>query len=759
MIRNRILAALLALPLAACAVEDSDASLKENTGDIDTLSSADVKAALSGVPGAQVLGTHEDGVVPFMVRGDFGSAGQSLRGLTARDASARVGDALHRIAPVFRLRAADLVVKRVSVDEQGHTHIRYAQTKNGLPVVGHELIVHVDQDGRIYAANGSARDGELVASTARISGEAARAAALDNTVGRRLASEGEARLVYVRSEKDSRLKLAFEVVVTGEGAELPIRDHVFVNALSGAVESVVSDIHSAQNRAVYSANNGTSLPGTLKRSEGGAVTGDAHVDDNYGHLGTTYQCYFQNFGRDSYNNAGAQLRSTVHYSTSYTNAFWNGTQMVYGDSNGVDAAPLGKSLDVTVHELTHAVTSSESNLTYANESGALNEGMSDIFGAYCESWTKAWVMDAPIWMVGDDVWTPNTPGDALRYMGNPTQDGSSTDYYPERYTGSADNGGVHWNSGIANLAFKLLSTGGTHPRGKTAVNVTGIGIQKAGAIFYKANVDLMTASTTFAQAKTYTEQAAEQLYGAAAAEKAAVTQAWEAVGVGGNVPPPPPPCTTSVALSNGVTVTGISAAAGAWSCTYTLAVPAGSTNLAFNLSGGTGDGDMYVKFGAEPTSSSYDCRPYTGGNAETCTFAAPQAGTYYVKINGYSAASGMSLKGSYTAGSGGGGNVLTSGVETAQYSGASSSWTCFTLQVPAGKSSVVFSQTGKTGTTGDADLYVRFGAQPTATTYNCRPYLNGNTESCTINAPSAGTWYACSNGYSAYTAVTMKGTY
>ena len=757
MVRNRILAALLALPLAACAVEGSDESQKETTGDVDTLSSSDVKAALSVIPGAQVLGTHEDGVVPFMVRGDFGAAAQSLRGLSARDASASVSDALQRIAPIFRLQAADLLVKSARVDEQGHTHIRYAQTKNGLQVVGGELIVHVDQDGRIYAANGSARDGLAVPAVARISGDAARIAALESTVGRRLATEGDARLVYVRSDKDSRLKLAYEVVVTGEGRDLPIREHVFVNALSGAVESTFSDIHAAQNRAVYSANNGTSLPGSLKRSEGGALTGDSHVDENYAHLGTTYQCYSVNFGRDSFNNAGAQLKSTVHYSSSYTNAFWNGSQMVYGDSDGVQSAPLGKSLDVTVHELTHAVTDYESDLIYSNESGALNEGMSDIFSAYCESWTKSWAMDAAVWMIGDDVWTPNTAGDALRYMANPTQDGSSKDYYPERYTGTSDNGGVHWNSGIANLAFKLLSTGGTHPRSKTTVNVAGIGIQKAGAIFYKANVDLMTSSTTFAQAKTYTEQAAEQLYGATSAEKASVTQTWEAVGVGGSTTPPPT-CSSSIALSNGVTVTNIAADTNAWSCTYTLAVPSGSSNLKFDLSGGTGDGDMYVKFGSEPTTSSYDCRPYLGGNTESCSFATPSTGTYYVKIYGYSAASGMSLKGAYSSGSGGG-NVLTSGVESAQYSGAKSSWTCYTLDVPAGKTSVVFNQTGKSGTSGDADLYVRFGSQPTTSSYNCRPYLSGNNESCTINAPSAGTWYACSYGYSAYTAVTMKGTF
>ena len=307
---------------------------------------------------------------------------------------------------------------------------------------------------------------------------------------------------------------------------------MYVNALSGGVEAVHSEIHSAKNRAVYSGNNGSSLPGTLKRSEGGAATGDTHVDENYNHLGTTYDCYSVNFGRDSYNAAGAQLKSTVHYSTNYTNAFWNGTQMVYGDSDGVHSAPLGKSLDVTVHELTHAVTSSESNLTYSNESGALNEGLSDIFGAYCESWNRGWAVDAAVWMVGDDVWTPATAGDALRYMANPTQDGSSKDYYPTRYTGTSDNGGVHWNSGIANLAFKLLTTGGTHPRGVTTTAVTGIGIQKAGQIFYKANRDLMTASTTFAQAKTYTEQAATPL-GYTTAEVAVRDGGLAAVGVGG----------------------------------------------------------------------------------------------------------------------------------------------------------------------------------------------------------------------------------
>ncbi|WP_257453294.1 M4 family metallopeptidase [Archangium lipolyticum] len=752
MVRNRILTALLALPLAACGVDGSNETQTEGADGVGTLSSADVKSALSVIPGAEVLGKHEDGAVPFFVRGDFGTTGQSLHGLAASDVRAQMGDALNRIAPIFRLQAADLVVRSSRVDELGHTHVRYAQTKNGLPVVNDELVVHVDPEGRIYAVNGTARDGENVPAVARVSREAAIQAALRNTVGTGLSAES-AQLVYFRNEL-GRLQLAYEVVVTGEGAELPVRDHVFVSARDGSFLGSDTDIHTALNRKVYSANNGSSTPGTLKRSEGQAATGDAHVDGNYDKLGGTYDCYKNNFGRDSFDNAGAALISTVHYSTRYVNAYWDGTQMVYGDGDGVNSGMLGLSADVTTHELTHAVTEYESNLTYSGESGGLNEAMSDIFGAYCESYASGtWATTDAVFMVGDDIWTPATPNDALRYMYDPAKDGVSLDFW----TSTAGSKDVHYSSGIANLAFTLLSRGGTHPRGKSTTTVTGIGVQKAGAIFYKANTDYMTASTNFAQARTYTEQAATAL-GYTAAEVASVTAAWTAVGVGAGTPPPPT-CTTTVALSNGVPVTGISAAASAWSCTYTLAVPAGSTNLTFDLSGGTGDGDMYVKFGSAPTSSSYDCRPYKGGNTENCTIAAPSTGTWYVKIYGYSAASGMSLKGAYTAGSGGGGDVLTSGVESAQYSGAGASWKCFTLNVPAGKTSVVFTQTGKTGTTGDADLYVRQGSQPTTTSYACRPYLSGNTETCTISSPAAGTWYACSYGYSAYANVTMKGTY
>jgi vibriolysin len=395
------------------------------------------------------------------------------------------------------------------------------------------------------------------------------------------------------------------------------------------------------------------------------------------------------------------------------------------------------------------VTSSESNLTYSGESGGLNEAMSDIFGAYCESYASGtWATTNAVFMVGDDIWTPGTAGDALRYMYDPVKDGASLDFW----TSTAGSKDVHYSSGIANLAFTLLSKGGTHPRGKSTVNVTGIGVQKAGAIFYSANTNYMTASTTFAQAKTYTEQAATAL--GYTTEVASVTAAWQAVGVGSGGGGTG--CTTTVVLTNGVAVTNISVAAGQYSCDYTISVPSGASNLKFVSSGGSGDADLYVKYNAVPSSTVYDCKSEGATTAETCTIAVPSVGTYHGKLYGYSAASGVSLTASYTTGGGGGGSVLTNGVATAAYSGASGSWTCYTLSVPTGKTSVVFNQAGGTG---DADLYVKFGSQPTSTSYNCRPYLSGNTETCTISNPSAGTWYACSYGYTSYTSTTMKGTY
>jgi vibriolysin len=316
--------------------------------------------------------------------------------------------------------------------------------------------------------------------------------------------------------------------------------------------------------------------------------------------------------------------------------------MVYGDGDGSTASSLAESMDVTAHELTHAVTDTESDLVYSGESGGLNEAMSDIFGNVCEWYRDGQVVSANTWLVGDDCWTPGTPGDALRYMADPELDGSSIDHYADYYDGID----VHYSSGIANLAFYLMSQGGTHPRGQSSVVVPAIGIAKAAQIFYRANTALLTANSTFADAKLLTQQAAQQL-GYSQADVDAVKAAWDAVGVG--VPIPPPPTTP---LQNNVPVSNLSGNTGS-KVYYSLDVPAGATSLSFTITGGTGDADLYVKFGSAPTSSSWDCRPYTGGNVETCTISNIQAGTYYVMLHGYSSFSGVTLNGAYTGGSSG----------------------------------------------------------------------------------------------------------
>ncbi|RKH39275.1 M4 family metallopeptidase [Corallococcus sicarius] len=730
-------AAWLGVALTACGTQGSTGD--ETQAPEQEKSGEDIQSTLNALGGAQVVGVHADGI-PDSIRGELGRAVGTLNTLSAAH------PAVAGVAPAFRLNAEDLVLRSSHRDEQGNQHLRFKQTKNGLEVVGGELAVHVRPDGTVYAANGSARDGMKLSATPRIAGTAAREAALAATVGKDLSAQGTPRLVYVRTE-DGALRLAYEVTVTGEGVDSPIRDRVYVSAQDGSLVLRAPEIHTALNRRVYSANNGTSTPGTLKRSEGQAAIGDSHVDTNYDMLGYTYDCYKTLFNRDSLDNAGAVLISTVHYSTNYVNAYWDGTQMVYGDGDGVNSIELGKDADVTVHELTHAVTSKESNLTYSGQSGGLNEAMSDTFGAICESWKSGTWSTAPaIWMVGEDVWTPGTANDALRYMDDPVKDGASKDWAANVTSGTD----VHYSSGVPNLAFALLSKGGVHPRGRSTINVPAIGVEKAARIWYKANTDIYTAGTTFLQAKTWTIQAAQEL-GYDQATQDAVKAAWEAVGVGGVVVPP-----TTVPLTNNVAVTGIADAAGN-NRYYTLAVPAGSTALTFTTSGGTGDVDLYVRFGSAPDAATYDCRPYAGGNAETCTITNIQAGTYYVMLNAYSAYSGVTLKGSYTGGGGPTGNVLQSNVPVTGISGAASSFTTewTTLDVPANTTVTITT----TGGTGDSDLYVRFGSSPTTTTYDCRPYTSGNAETCTLTKTTAGKYYVKLRGYAAYSGVTLKAVY
>ncbi|MCO7223548.1 pre-peptidase C-terminal domain-containing protein [Pleionea sp. CnH1-48] len=199
-------------------------------------------------------------------------------------------------------------------------------------------------------------------------------------------------------------------------------------------------------------------------------------------------------------------------------------------------------------------------------------------------------------------------------------------------------------------------------------------------------------------------------------------------------------------LLNNQAVTGLTAAQGE-TLEFTMEVPEGARDLSFVLSGGDGDADLYVRHNAKPTATLYDCRPWLNGNNETCSFSTPSAGVYHVSITGYSAFSGVSLVGSYNENTPPQGGSLN---ET--LSGSAGQWTYFELEIPEGMASLSVNISGGTG---DADLYVRPGARPTLTEYNCRPYRNGNAESCAVLTPQAGTWFIGIRGYSSYSNLTL----
>jgi Zn-dependent metalloprotease len=469
---------------------------------------------------------------PFFVAGELGRVDvpADLAGTHAQ-----LAPALARLAPVFRMRASDLVPMSMHVDETGTSHIRYRQARHGLPVIGGELIVHLDADGVVSAATASPLGERDPGPVAEVAAEAARLHARLATpvVG---AQAAPPRLVYVVSARDGELHLAWETLVTATPPDgIPEDDLVYVDAHSGAVADVHPQVFTARVRKVYSANNTTDLPGTLLRSEGGPPSSDVDVNAAYDNTGTTYDAYSYFFGRDSFDNAGATLISSVHYGTNVVNAYWNGTQMNYGDGDGVTAGPFARGLDVTGHELTHAVTASTWAGRYEQESGALNESWSDIFGEVAEYYADGQVVSADTWKVGEDVWTPNVAGDALRYMNDPAADGRSIDWYPNRTVvatpdSSNDWGGVHTNSGISNLAFELAVMGGRHPRGRSTIPVPAIGMDKAARIFYLAATSYMTSTTDFAAARVATARAASALFGPD--ERYAIEAAWYAVGVG-----------------------------------------------------------------------------------------------------------------------------------------------------------------------------------------------------------------------------------
>jgi Zn-dependent metalloprotease len=477
----------------------------------------------------------------------------------------------------YGVAMSDLTVTRVETDDLAMTHTRVQQAFNGVPVFGGEAIVHMKGDGSLFAITN-----EIVP---RISLAGALDPSLtpEDAVGAALAGVScpscltappEVDLWVLRDNDNEEDRLAYRVRLRREdGSAETSMPVVFIDAGTGDHLWGFDNLQTATGASLYSGS--VTIPTYSKK-------GKFYLEDPVGNIGTfdsrglqyaTYRFWdddnvwdapeqqaavdvhycaskFMEYFATAHNRSGidglggpgfykaadgmtAVITSKVHYGEEFSNAFWNGSFMTYGDGDGVTILPL-VTLDICGHEMQHGITERTANLTYSGESGALNESWSDVFGALLERFVNG--ESAATWRVGEACFTPGNgqdegirdmaaPHDALDNGFTPDDD---PDHYSERYTGQDDNGGVHINSGIANKAFHLLAAGGAHHLGGS---MAGIGAEKAGAIWYKALTTFMVSSTKFKGARTATLNAADALYGAGSPEKAAVASAWSLVGV------------------------------------------------------------------------------------------------------------------------------------------------------------------------------------------------------------------------------------
>ncbi|MBO7939028.1 M4 family metallopeptidase [Streptomyces sp. S9] len=467
-----------------------------------------------------------------------------------------------------------LVVKDVIQDADGTTHTRYERTYAGLPVLGGDLVVHLKDNRTTVSKAATARLGVpsltpklsaaqagsravAAAKSADVSGtETERAPRLVvwaagtgkpalawETVVEGVQEDGTpSELQVVTDATTGKQILAAEKVHTGSGTGQYSGEVTVGSTLSGSTYQLVDPDRA--NQRTYDLNQGTSGTGTLFTDDndvwGDGTTGNrqtAGVDVAFGAAATWD--YFKNVhGRNGIRGDGVAAYSRAHYGNNYVNAFWQDSCfcMTYGDGSG-NTHPL-TSLDVAAHEMSHGVTSATANLTYAGESGGLNEATSDIFAAAVE-FDADLAADVPDYLVGEKI-DINGNGTPLRYMDKPSKDGSSRDYWSSTL-GGID---VHYSSGPANHFFYLLSEGS----GAKTVNgvaydsptydgqaVTGIGVSNAAAIWYRALTTYMTSSTNYAGARTATLSAAADLFGAYSPTYLAVADAWAAINVGNRI--------------------------------------------------------------------------------------------------------------------------------------------------------------------------------------------------------------------------------
>jgi hypothetical protein len=486
--------------------------------------------------------------------------------------------------------SSNTILVNKEVDQLGFTLFRYQQTINNIPVENAVYLQHV-KNSRLLIQNGKwlMRIPAGLASAPVLQESAALQYALqfigaasykwqDPTEEAFIKNESgdpratfypKGKLIYYSGEDDlisSSLRLAFQFDIY---ASNPVgRKIVFVDAATGAILGSRELLHNtyAVGTAVtaYSGSqpittdsyqnyyrlrevgrgNGIQTYNLRKSISYGSAVDFQDADNNWNNVNTskdqyatdahwgaemTYDFFKNNFNRNSIDNNGFLLKSYVHYSMNYFNAFWDGSRMTYGDGSSTDGYKPLTALDVCGHEISHGLTSNTARLNYSYESGALNEGFSDIFGTAIEWYARPAKRD---WLIGGDFYI-------IRSMSNPNAYSQPDTYLGSYwYTGTSDNGGVHRNSGVINFWFYLLCNGGTGINDKGfAYNVSVIGMDKAQAIAFRTLTVYLVSTSKYANARTASIQAATDLYGAASDEVTQTMNAWDAVGVGGGTAP------------------------------------------------------------------------------------------------------------------------------------------------------------------------------------------------------------------------------
>jgi bacillolysin len=489
------LSSLLVTAAPAAAASERAAALKRELGS-----------------GARVATSRETGVVRFVGT----AAGRPLARPAGVSASAPARDvaraflAQHGTAFGIADGSRDLRVIS-SYAGSGHSTVRLQQLHSGIPVVGGELVVNLDRAGRVLSASGEA--GAAPPTTKpRVNSATAREAAIAT-----IAKHEQVSAVRLRATSaelgvyDSRLlggpgpqltRLVWRLEVKGAPG-VAVNQLVLVDAETGNAILNINQIEAARTQRICDAGN-TLVPaaGSFPCNPGAAVAAepgnppgagdDGDVAPAYEFAADTYDFYFSRFGRRSLDDEDMTLVSTVDYCDpnfpsdcpDYDNAFWNGSQMAYG--NGYAAGD-----DVVGHELTHGVTDFSAHLFYYYQSGAINESLSDVMGEYMDQTNGVGNDSAGVkWQMGEDL-----PIGAIRNMANPPAFGDpDSTTSPNYFGGEADSGGVHTNSGVNNKAAFLIADGGTFG-GQT---VTGLGITKAARVYYDAQTRYLTSGSDYA---------------------------------------------------------------------------------------------------------------------------------------------------------------------------------------------------------------------------------------------------------------------